>query len=254
MREALKAIGIEVEERTGRAIALPVGAPDVAALVNLARERGLVVTPHFAGRPRDAAREPVYVSLERFASISEVVPEDLMAIVDAGVTVGSLDERIAGGSLYWPGSHGASRDEMVGDIVARAPGNWTLVGNLVRHCLLGAQAVLADGALLSMGGRTVKSVTGYDLKQLFVGSWGTLGVITSLILRLETEANRESVSERYRRDFPEGEGATSAAPTAATGTGKSILMRLKNEFDPDGVFPSLEIIGAGAEPADARRG
>ncbi len=267
MREALNGIGIEVEERTGRAIALPVSAHDVAAIVKLARERGAVVTPHFAGPPGDAAREPVYVSLERFASISEIVPEDLMAVVDAGVTVGLLEERLAEGDFYWPGSHGASSDEMVGDIVARAPGNWTLAGNIVRRYLLGADAVLADGAFLTTGGRTVKSVTGYDLKQIFVGSWGTLGVITSLILRLEAEANRESVSERYRRDFPEGEGdvpppgrepdaagTTPAAPTATTSAGNVILRRLKNEFDPDGVFPSLQIIGAGAEPADARRG
>ena len=267
MRDRLSAIGVELREETGRATALPASAQEVAAVVELARNEGWVVTPHWA-EPEDSGTV-LHISPERLCEIEEVVPADLMAVVGAGVTVSALEERVAADGLCWPPSSFCAPDDMIGDVLARLPGGWTMEGNLARRYLLALAAVLADGSLLRAGARTVKCVTGYDLKQLLVGSCGVLGIITSLTLRLEAVANRESVLERYRRDFEgmapvagagqpgradESGGADTrtgssdgvaetggGAPEIAGGADGALLLleRLKRELDPDGVFPGV---------------
>ena len=243
MRDRLSAIGVELREETGRATALPASAQEVAAVVRLARKEGWVVTPHWA-ELRDSGPS-VHISPERLSEIEEVAPADLTAVVGAGVTVAGLEERVAANGLCWPPSSFCAPDDLLGGVIARLPGGWTLEGNLARRYLLALAAVMADGSLLHAGARTVKSVTGYDLKQLLVGSRGTLGVVTSLTLRLESLANRESVLERYRRDFERmAPAADSGQPVRADSSGGAdgallLLERLKRELDPEGVFPDL---------------
>ena len=260
MRDRLSAIGVGLREETGRATALPASAQEVAAVVDVARDEGWVVTPHWAELGDSGS--VLHLSPERLCEIEEVAPADLMAVVGAGVTVAALEERVAADGLCWPPSSFCTPGDMIGDIIARLPGGWTMEGNLARRYLLALEAVLADGSLLRAGARTVKCVTGYDLKQLMVGSRGTLGVVTSLTLRLEAVANRESVLERYRRDFEgmapvagsgqpvradESGGADTrtgggdgAAETSSGADGALLLLeRLKRELDPDGVFPDV---------------
>jgi len=213
------------------------------------------VTPHWAETGDSGS--VLHISSERLCEIEEVAPADLMAVVGAGVTAAALEERVASDGLCWPPSSFCAPDDMIGDIIARLPGGWTMDGNLARRYLLALEAVLADGSLLRAGARTVKCVTGYDLKQLLVGSCGVLGVVTSITLRLEAVANRESVLERYRRDFEgmapvagadtrtgSGGGATETGGGATEITGGVdgallLLERLKHELDPDGVFPDV---------------
>jgi glycolate oxidase len=258
MLDRLGSTGIKTREETGRAIALPATAQETSAVVDLAREEGWVVTPHWAAPSAEAGVEPggssgrrpaLYISPERLKGIDEVIPADMMGVVAAGVTVGALEERIGADGLCWPPASNCDPDSMVGDIIARLPGGWTMEGNLARRYLLALEAVMPDGSIMSAGARTVKSVTGYDLKQLVVGSHGTLGVITSLTLRLEALANRESVLERYRRDFAGMESAAASAsanpgePGSAGGDGAMLILeRLKRELDPEGVFPFLGIL------------
>ena len=257
MRDRLTTIGVEMREEAGRATALPANAREVAAVVDLARDEGWVVAPHSA-EPGNS--DPVlYLSPERLCGIEEIAPADLMAVVGAGVTVAALEERVSADGMCWPPSFFCAPDDMLGDIIARLPGGWTMEGNLARRYLLALAAVMADGSLLQAGARTVKCVTGYDLKQLLVGSCGTLGVVTSLTLRLEAVANRESVLERYRRDFEgmatvAGSGVPAPAGSSLGGAetdggvtetsgdtdGALVLLeRLKRELDPDGVFPDV---------------
>jgi len=258
MRDRLTAIGVVLREETGRATALPANAREVAAVVDLARDEGWVVTPHWA-EPGDSG-SVLHLSPERLCEIEEVAVADLMAVVGAGVTVAALEERVAGDGLCWPPSSFCAPGDMIGDIIARLPGGWTMEGNLARRYLLALAAVLADGSLLQAGARTVKCVTGYDLKQLMVGSSGVLGIVTSLTLRLEAVPNRESVLERYRRDFegmapvarsgqpgadgagpPERADESGGATETAGGVDGALLLleRLKRELDPDGVFPDV---------------
>ena len=111
-----------------------------------------------------------------------------------------------------------------------------------------SEGVLADGSVLNAGARTVKSVTGYDLRQLLVGSMGTLGIVTQLTLRLESVANRDGLLGRYAGDFEniatvgQGWGESSEADGA-----RVIIERLKRELDPDGVFPPISAVWPGEE-------
>ena len=230
---------------------------DVAAIVSRAADARQVVAPHWLageGLPDDW----VYVSLERLADVQEVAPADSMAVAGAGLTIDRLESPLAERGLYWPVSDAADPDEMLGDIVARAPGNWTLRGNLTRRYVLALEAVLADGTVFSVGARTVKCVTGYDLKQLFTGSCGTLGIVTGLTLRLEAGANRQTVRERYLSEFEgleeptgnrvpdrtEARGGAAAKPAGdpAGGGSLAVLERLKRELDPDGVLPPVSVV------------
>jgi FAD/FMN-containing dehydrogenase len=275
----LRRTGIDVEDRAGRAVALPGGTDGVVEVVNAAREAGWVVATWAAGATeRPVASGTIALSLERLDSIDEVAPADLMAVVAAGVTCRALNERVAADGLYWPGADVSGAEAPACDVLSRAPGNWTHAGNLLRRYLLALEVVLADGRILKTGARTVKWVTGHDLRQLFIGSRGTLGVITSATLRLESLANRDVVNERYTRELAGldelgdeplqamrgfGSSATGTAPRGApaTTTGHvspagdvepqrvagapvlsslDILKILKAEFDPTGVFPPAE--------------
>ena len=257
MREVLASIGVESAERAGRVVALPADASGIGAVLRLARERGLVVAPAWMAFPGLPAA-CLCLSVERLSDITEVLPADLMVVTGAGATVGTIEERLATDGMFWPAADGIGADETVGDILARAPGSWTRRGNLARRYTLGLEAVLADGEVVRTCSRTVKCVTWYDLKALFVGSRGTLGVICSAVLRLEPLPRRESVRAAYERDFAGLEGAATAAPAVpaagaaggggATGDGGAtggsgaldILRRLKRELDPDGVLPPAE--------------
>lgn len=250
-------IGIDAEERTGRVVALPASTSDVAAIVSHAAEARRVVAPHWMAGD-GLSDDWVYLSVERLADVEEVAAADLMAVAGAGVTIERLESVLAERDLYWPASDAAGPEEMIGDIVSRAPGNWTLRGNLSRRYVLALEAVLGDGTVLGVGSRTVKCVTGYDLKQLFTGSCGTLGIVTRLTLRLEAAANRQAVAERYRREFEGLEeltgnrvadrttaraGAASRPGGGSTGGGSlAVLERLKRELDPNAVLPPVSVV------------
>jgi len=240
VRDRLALIGIGSEERAGRVVALPVSASEVGAVVGLARREGWIVAPDWMPTDR-LPLAPLLLSVERMAEITEVAPADLMAVADAGVTVGALETRLQGEALFWPASDGTAGDRRIGDLVASAPGNATRLGNQIRRYVLGLSAVLADGSLLRAGSRTVKCVTGYDLRQLFIGSRGTLGIVTGVTLRLEAVSRREAIVTACRRDFAglERDEPVVAAGRQADGS-LTVLRRLKAELDPDGIFPPAE--------------
>ena len=247
MRERLRELGIDIEDRSGRAVALPESTQAVAAVVREAGVCGLVVAPHWLPSESGA----IHISRERMRAVKDVVPEDMMATVEVGIRIGELASALAERDLFWPAAEFARDGEMLGDVIERAPGNHTRLGNTVRRYILMVEAVLPDAAEMRAGAKTVKCVTGYDLKQLFVGSWQTLGVLTEATLRLEAEANHDAVAGRLERDFApleamhaQNEAATREAEGVVQATWSEFLLRLKREIDPAGVFPPIESIGA----------
>ncbi len=136
----------------------------------------------------DAAPDQVILSLERMSAIEEINPGQRTATVQAGVTLQALQEAVEEHHLMFPLDLGARGTATLGGNAAtNAGGNRVIRYGMMRDMVLGLEAVLADGTVVSSMNHLIKNNAGYDLKQMFIGSEGTLGVITRLVLRLREQ-------------------------------------------------------------------
>ncbi len=133
----------------------------------------------------DAGGDDVIVSLERMNAIEEISPIQRVAVVQAGLPLQRLQEAARDAGLFFPLDLGARGTATVGGAVStNAGGNRVIRWGMMRESVLGLEAVLADGTVVSSLNRVIKNNTGYDLKQLFIGAEGTLGVVTRVVVRL----------------------------------------------------------------------
>lgn len=172
-----------------RALVRPASTAEVSAVLRLCHERGIAVVTQggLTGlvRGADAAPDEVILSLERMQAIEAIDPLQRTATVQAGVTLQALQEAVEARGLAYPLDLGARGTATLGGTAAtNAGGNRVIRYGMTREMVLGIEVVLADGTVVSSMNRLIKNNTGYDLKQLFIGSEGTLGVITRLVLRL----------------------------------------------------------------------
>lgn len=127
----------------------------------------------------------IVLSLERMNQIEDVDESGPSMTVEAGVVLQTIQQRAEGAGLMFPLDLGARGSAMIGGLIStNAGGNRVIRYGMTRNLILGLEAVLADGTVISSMYPIIKNNSGYDLKQLFVGSEGTLGVITRAILRL----------------------------------------------------------------------
>ncbi len=128
----------------------------------------------------------VAITLERMTAIEEIDPVGRTMTVQAGAALQRIQEAAEAEGLLFPLDLGARGSCMIGGNVAtNAGGNRVIRYGMTRDSVLGLEAVLADGTVLSSLNKMVKNNAGYDLKHLFVGSEGTLGIVTRVVLRLE---------------------------------------------------------------------
>lgn len=136
---------------------------------------GVVVTP-----------EQVVISLERMTTIEEIDPVGRTMTVEAGAVLEVVQDAAEAEGLYFPMDLGARGSCTIGGNIATNAGGINVIRyGMMRELVLGLEAVLADGTIIASMNRMLKNNAGYDLKHLFIGSEGTLGIVTRAVLRLQ---------------------------------------------------------------------
>src|SRR4051812_42806167 len=171
------------------AVALPRSTEEVSAVLRLASRHGVPVVPRGAGSglvgAANAIDGGVTLVLTRMDAVLEVSAADRLAVVQPGVVNKTLRDAVREHGLFYPPDP-ASYDwcTLGGNLAMNSGGLCCVKYGVTTDYVLGLEVVLADGRVLRTGRRTVKGVAGYDLARLFVGSEGTLGVITEATLAL----------------------------------------------------------------------
>nr|WP_296769835.1 FAD-linked oxidase C-terminal domain-containing protein [Rhodococcus sp. (in: high G+C Gram-positive bacteria)] len=194
-------------------------AADVSELLVLAGRFGVAVVTRGAGTGLSggavARNGEVVLSLERMNRILEISETDQVARAQAGVITIDIDNAAAEVGLRYapdPGSVGIST--IGGNIATNAGGLRCAKYGVTKDSVLGLEVVLADGRIISTGGRTVKGVAGYDLTSLLVGSEGTLGVVTEATLRLRPAPASTDTIAAFFGSVTEAAAAASAITAA----------------------------------------
>ena len=161
---------------------------DVQATLRIAHAHGIPVVPRGAGTGlsggSSAIDGAITLSTERMRAI-EIDPQAMVAVVQPGLLNAEVKAAAREHGLWYPPDPSCFEICSIGGNLATNAGGLCCVKyGVTTDYVLGIEVVLADGRALRLGGRTIKDVAGYDLKRLFIGSEGTLGVITEATLRL----------------------------------------------------------------------
>jgi glycolate oxidase len=165
----------------------PVDAQQVSVVLQLANKHRLAVFPRGGGTGLAGGAIPtrngIILSLERMKGI-ELDEENLMAVAEAGVTLGELANEVDKVNLSFPPHPGDENAQVGGLVATNAGGSRAVKHGVMRNQVRGIEVVLATGDILNLGGRVHKNNVGYDLMQLIIGSEGTLGIITKATIQL----------------------------------------------------------------------
>jgi glycolate oxidase len=178
---------------------VPVNKPDlvvrprttdeVSQVMTIAFENDIPVTPRGAASGRTGGSVPlkggIALVLDRMTKIVELDERNMMVTAETGVKTVDLYNACAAKGLFYPPDPASWKFSTIGGNVAENSGGMRAVKyGVTKNYVMGLEVVLADGSVLQTGGKMIKNVTGYDLTSIFVGSEGTLGIITKVLMRL----------------------------------------------------------------------
>jgi glycolate dehydrogenase FAD-linked subunit len=176
-------------ERTPPLVVLPTTAAEVSAVHRIAYAHRVPITPRAMGSGLSGGAVPlggsIVLGVSRMDRILEIDEIDRVAVVQAGVINARLQAEVEKRGLFYPPDPSSLKQSAIGGNVAEnAGGARCLKYGVTGDYVLALEVVLPDGTVIRTGGRTVKNVTGYDLRRLFTGAEGTLGTITEITLKL----------------------------------------------------------------------
>ncbi len=185
-----------VEGRTPLGAVFPATVEEVSAVLALANDASLPVTPWGGGTALGLGAPPaktgIVLGLRRMHRLLEHEPGDLTATIEAGMTIRDLQTALrARGQWLSLDPPDADAATLGGVLSANASGPRRHLYGTARDLLIGVTVVCADGAVVHGGGKVVKNVAGYDLPKLFVGAFGTLGVIVEATVKLRPKPDTE---------------------------------------------------------------
>ena len=170
-------------------VVFPADTVQVAAVLRAARAHGAPVVPRGSGTGLSGGSLPmpgaVVLCLQRLNRILEMDARNHTLLAEPGVITQQIDEAAAPHGLFYPPDPGSLKISTIGGNVAHNSGGLRgLKYGVTRNYVMGLEVVLPDGAISWLGSKCVKDVAGYSLRDLFIGSEGTLGVITKILLKL----------------------------------------------------------------------
>jgi FAD/FMN-containing dehydrogenase len=174
------------------------------------------------------------LSLSKLNHIKKVVPDDLYLIVEPGFLLKDLNKSLKSHNVFYPLALEDQKGTVGGSIAYALEGKTKDQKILTKDFILGVQVIISDGQILNAGARVFKSVTGYDLPRLFLGSWGTLGIITEVSLRLhplgrKSDYENVTIIPQIRKRLDKSKDDPKSRLNA----------NLKKELDPQGIFIKL---------------
>ncbi len=180
-----------------KALVRPRSTQDVSRALAVCHQHDQTVVVHggLTGLVQGALTGPddVVVSLERMNAIERIDRANRTMVVQSGTVLQQIQERAEEEGLMFPLDLGGRGSATIGgNISTNAGGNRVIRYGMTRDMVLGLEAVLADGTVVSSMNEMIKNNAGYDLKQLFIGSEGTLGVVTRAVLRLRERPRHQA--------------------------------------------------------------
>jgi glycolate oxidase len=201
-------------------VVLPTTTAEVSAVHRLASTYRVPITPRAMGSGLSGGAIPlrgsIVLGVAKMNAILEIDEVDRVAVVQAGVINADVQAAVEKRGLFYPPDPSSLKQSAIGGNVAEnAGGARCLKYGVTGDYVLALEVVLPDGTVIRTGGRTVKNVTGYDLRRLFTGAEGTLGTITEITLRLLA---KPAITRTALAVFDRIEDAASAV-TAVLGAG-----------------------------------
>lgn len=243
-------------EMVGKALAVvrPTSTRQVSEIVKLAYERGTPIVPQggntgtAGGSVPDDTGTAIIISLERMNKIREISPSAMTMEVEAGCVLETLQQTTESHGLYFPLNFGAKGSCMIGGNLATNAGGQNVVryGN-TRELCLGIEAVLADGRIVNLLSGLRKDNSGYDLRDLFIGSEGTLGIITAATMRLFNLPKARATTFAVVPDITHGLKLLNLAQAETVGAVEAfeliprVFLEIVQEFTPHQKIPFDEI-------------
>jgi len=172
-----------------KALLRPDSTEQLSDIMRICHEHGqsVVVQGGLTGTVEGAlsTADDIIISFERMNKIESVDEMDGVAVIQAGAILQTVQEQLADQEFLFPLDFGARGSATIGGATATNAGGLNVLRyGMMRNLILGLEVVLADGTVISSMNQMLKNNTGYDLKQLFVGSEGTLGIVTRVVVRL----------------------------------------------------------------------